>query len=72
MQHRTHSPSKNMLKSAHFNVHICDLLSENPTSLHNSVFEIFAIEIHGAKYVYYKNNFTHVVIALINSQTIMD
>jgi len=36
-----------------------DLLSENVISLHNSVFETFAIEMHGAKYTYYNNNFTH-------------
>jgi len=40
-----------------------DPLSKNPTCL---FLEIFAIEM---QYAYYKNNFTHVSIALINSKT---
>jgi len=44
----------------------CDLLSQNPISLH---IPVLAIEIHGAKYVYHKNNFMHVLITLINSKT---
>ena len=47
---------------------ICDPLSENPTSLHNSVFEINSIEIHWVKTAYYKNKFTHVLIASENSE----
>ena len=46
---------------------ICDPLSENPAILHNSVFEINAIEIHWVKNVYYKNNFMYVLIASVNS-----
>jgi len=38
---------------------IYDPLSKNLTSLHNSALEVFAIEILGAKYTRYKNNFTH-------------
>jgi len=38
---------------------IYDLLSENPTTLHNSVLDIFYIEIHVAKYMYYENNYAH-------------
>ena len=51
---------------------VCALLSENPTSLHISDFEIFAIEIHGVKCAYSKNNFTQILIALINSKTVME
>ena len=46
---------------------ICDPLSENPASLHNSVFEINAIEIHWVKNTYYKNNIISVLIASVNS-----
>jgi len=48
-----------MNKALHLNI-ACDPLSEIPASLHNSV---SAIEMHGAKYMGYKNNFTHVLIA---------
>jgi len=51
---------------------VCDLLSENPTSLHISDFKIFAIEIHGVKCSYSKNNFTQILIDLINSKTVME
>ena len=43
---------------------ICDQLSENPICLHNSVFEINAIEIH----VCYVNTFMHVLIVSVNSE----
>ena len=36
---------------------ICDLLSENPTCLYNSVLEINAIEIHWVKNACYINDY---------------
>jgi len=47
---------------------ICDPLSNNPTSLHTSVLEIFSIEMHRVKYAYYKK-FMHILIIWINSTT---
>jgi len=60
-----------MIPSCYLEKILCGQLSEGLTSLHYSVIEIFAIEIHGVKYTYYKNNFTYVLIALINSKTNM-
>ena len=51
----------------HFSINIRDPLSKNPTCLHNSVFEVNTIEIHWAK-MHYINNFTHVLIASVNSE----
>ena len=48
-------------------IYICDSLSENSTSLHNSVLD--RIEIHWVKNAYYKNNFMRVLIASVKSDT---
>ena len=40
-----------MLMTSCAQYHICDPLNENPTGLHNSGFEIFAIELHWVKNV---------------------
>ena len=46
--------------------HICDPLNESLTSLHN-------IEIDGVNLItYYKNTYTHVLFALINSKIITE
>ena len=50
-------------------LNICDLLSKNLISLHNSAFEINAIETHWVNITCYKGNFMYrFLIALVNNE----